>query len=161
MLGRDFDDEVWPRFVFELVIWHNRLLWIDELNPRVRCAFGNVCHLALAQIWLLNHYNWACRYLDLYYIDFGVSICDDMSLSQIFCHLTSSCSDLVSATVITTHPSQIFHFSQSERSSQCRKRMTGRLLLLDKNNFFTNNRNHMRLELLCLIGTFYCSIQCY
>ena len=42
MLGRDFEDEVWSRFVFELVIWPNRLLWKDELNPRVRCAFGNV-----------------------------------------------------------------------------------------------------------------------
>ena len=42
MLGRDFEDEVWTRFVFELVIWPNRLLWKDELNPRVRCAFGNV-----------------------------------------------------------------------------------------------------------------------
>ena len=44
MLGRDFEDEVWTRFVFELVIWPNRLLWKDELNPRVRCAFGNVFH---------------------------------------------------------------------------------------------------------------------
>ena len=42
MLGRDFEDEVWLRFVFELVIWPNRLLWKDELIPRVRCAFGNV-----------------------------------------------------------------------------------------------------------------------
>ena len=42
MLGQDFEDEVWSRFVFELVIWPNRLLWKDELNPRVRCAFGNV-----------------------------------------------------------------------------------------------------------------------
>jgi len=41
-LGRDFEDEVWSRFGFELVIWPNRLLWKDELNPRVRCAFGNV-----------------------------------------------------------------------------------------------------------------------
>ena len=42
MLGRDFEDEVWSRFVFELVIRPNRLLWKDELNPWVRCAFGNV-----------------------------------------------------------------------------------------------------------------------
>ena len=42
MLGRDFEDEVWTRFLFELVIWPNRLLCKDELNPRVRCAFGNV-----------------------------------------------------------------------------------------------------------------------
>ena len=42
MIGRDFEDEVWSRFVFELMIWPNRLLWKDELNPRVRCAFGNV-----------------------------------------------------------------------------------------------------------------------
>ena len=42
MFGRDFEDEVWSRFVFELVIWPNSLLWKDELDPRVRCAFGNV-----------------------------------------------------------------------------------------------------------------------
>ena len=42
MLGLDFEDEVWSRFVFELVIWPNRLLCKDELNPRVRCAFGDV-----------------------------------------------------------------------------------------------------------------------
>ena len=38
----DFEDEVWSKFVFELVIWPSRFLWKDELNPRVRCAFGNV-----------------------------------------------------------------------------------------------------------------------
>ena len=36
MLGRCSNDEIWSRFVFELVIW-------SDLNPRVRCAFGNVC----------------------------------------------------------------------------------------------------------------------
>ena len=49
MLGRDFEDEVWLRFVFELVIWPNRLLWKDELNLRVRCAFGNVSLIWSAQ----------------------------------------------------------------------------------------------------------------
>ena len=42
LLCPDFEDEFWSRFVFELVVWPNRLLWKDELNPRVRCAFGNV-----------------------------------------------------------------------------------------------------------------------
>ena len=28
--------------MFELEIWPQKLLWQDELNPRVRCAFGNV-----------------------------------------------------------------------------------------------------------------------
>ena len=42
MLSRDSDDEMWSRFVFELVIWPQKLLCQDELNPRVRCAFGNV-----------------------------------------------------------------------------------------------------------------------
>ena len=42
MLSRDSDDEMWSRFVFELVIWPKKLLCQDELNPRVRCAFGNV-----------------------------------------------------------------------------------------------------------------------
>ena len=45
MLGRDSEDEIWSRFVFELVICPNRLLRKDELNPRVRCAFGNVSFL--------------------------------------------------------------------------------------------------------------------
>ena len=51
MLGWDFEDEVWLRFVFELLIWPNRLLWKDELNPRVRCAFGNVLMYRPSWIW--------------------------------------------------------------------------------------------------------------
>ena len=38
MLSQDSEDEIQSRFVFELAIW----LWQDELNPKVRCAFGNV-----------------------------------------------------------------------------------------------------------------------
>ena len=38
MLSQDSEDEIRSRFVFKLAIW----LWQDELNPRVRCAFGNV-----------------------------------------------------------------------------------------------------------------------
>ena len=38
MLSQDSEDEIRSRFVFELAI----RLWQDELNPRVRCAFGNV-----------------------------------------------------------------------------------------------------------------------
>ena len=38
MLSQDSEDEIRSRFVFELAI----CLWQDELNPRVRCAFGNV-----------------------------------------------------------------------------------------------------------------------
>ena len=42
MLGRDFEDEVGQDLCLNL--WHDleKLLWQDELNPRVRCAFGNV-----------------------------------------------------------------------------------------------------------------------
>ena len=54
MLGRDFEDEVWSRFVVELVIWPNRLLWKDELNPRVCCAFGNVS-IYKADFFLYDH----------------------------------------------------------------------------------------------------------
>ena len=32
--------------MFELVIRPQKLLWQDELNPRVRCAFGNVFELS-------------------------------------------------------------------------------------------------------------------
>ena len=41
MLSQDSEDEMRSRFVFVLAIW----LWQDELNPRVRCAFGNVFHI--------------------------------------------------------------------------------------------------------------------
>ena len=45
MLSQDSEDEIRSRFVFELAIW----LWQDELNPRVRCAFGNVyLHFTIA-----------------------------------------------------------------------------------------------------------------
>ena len=50
MFGRDFEAGVSSRFVFELVIWPNRLLRKDELNPRVRCAFGNVLLFSQNQI---------------------------------------------------------------------------------------------------------------
>ena len=66
MLGRDFEDEVWLRFVFELVIWPNRLLWKDELNPRVCCAFGNVSVPAQNIFVFINEqrgwHNTACKY---------------------------------------------------------------------------------------------------
>ena len=43
MLSRDSEDEMWTRFVFELVLYDfKKLLWQDELNPWVRCAFANV-----------------------------------------------------------------------------------------------------------------------
>ena len=40
MLSQDSEDDIRSRFAFELAIW----LWQDELNPRVRCAFGNVLY---------------------------------------------------------------------------------------------------------------------
>ena len=41
MLCWDSEDEMWSRC---LNLWYDlrKLLWQDELNPRVRCAFGNV-----------------------------------------------------------------------------------------------------------------------
>ena len=48
MLSQDSEDEIRSRFAFELAIW----LWKDELNPRVRCAFGNVCPTYLRVHWL-------------------------------------------------------------------------------------------------------------
>ena len=44
MLSQDSEDEIRSRFVFELAIW----LGQDELNPRVRCAFGNVFSASLS-----------------------------------------------------------------------------------------------------------------
>ena len=43
MLSQDSEDEIRSRFAFALAIW----LWQDELNPRVRCAFGNVFFILL------------------------------------------------------------------------------------------------------------------
>ena len=46
----------------ELVIWPNRLLWKDELNPRVRCAFGIVLYMKVVfyknvrVLWISNIY---------------------------------------------------------------------------------------------------------
>ena len=48
MLGRDSEGEIWSRF---MNLWYDfkKLLWQDELNPRVLCAFGNV--YILTQFW--------------------------------------------------------------------------------------------------------------
>ena len=50
MLSQDSEDEIRSRFAFELAIW----LWQDELNPRVRCDFGNVYY----QWWKWYHLLW-------------------------------------------------------------------------------------------------------
>ena len=57
MLNRDSEIEVWSRFVLNL--WY-------ELNPRVRCAFGNV--LATFGALGLTYANqwWFCEVLKLY-----------------------------------------------------------------------------------------------
>ena len=60
VLNRDSKIDVWSRFVWNL--WY-------ELNPRVRCAFGNVFFLsmhlpglsALGLLWLLDHADWNKR----------------------------------------------------------------------------------------------------
>ena len=42
ILGRDSESENFPRLVFDFVIYpKKKLLWQAELNPWVRCAFGN------------------------------------------------------------------------------------------------------------------------
>ena len=60
MLGRDSEEEIWSWFVIELVIWPIRLLWLDELNPRVRCAFGNVYEIRHPKIYLTNNNETLC-----------------------------------------------------------------------------------------------------
>ena len=52
MLSQDSEDEIRSRFEFELAI----LLWQVELNPRVRCAFGNVFYLFYDKITFLQSY---------------------------------------------------------------------------------------------------------
>ena len=42
MLGPDFEDEFDQDLCLNLWNDFKKLLWKDELNPRVRCAFGNV-----------------------------------------------------------------------------------------------------------------------
>ena len=48
MLSQDYEDEIRSRFGFKLAIW----LWQDELNPRVRCAFGNVLGNGPQDLWV-------------------------------------------------------------------------------------------------------------
>ena len=59
MLCWDSEDEMWSGFVFELVIWPNRLLCKGELNPWVRCAFGNVsqynCWKTYPEPWIYSY----------------------------------------------------------------------------------------------------------
>ena len=42
MLSRDSEDEFDQDLCLNLWYDLKKLLWQDELNPRVRCAFGNV-----------------------------------------------------------------------------------------------------------------------
>ena len=66
MLSRDSEDEMWSRLVFEVMIWPQKWLWQDELNPRVRCAFGNVSLLCMFQYqasrqpwWTVSFWFWS------------------------------------------------------------------------------------------------------
>ena len=45
MLSRDSEDEFDQDLCLNLWNYFKKLLWKDELNPRVRCAFGNVLFL--------------------------------------------------------------------------------------------------------------------
>ena len=45
MLGPDFEDEFDQDLCLNLLNYFKKLLWKDELNPRVRCTFGNVLGL--------------------------------------------------------------------------------------------------------------------
>ena len=42
-----------------LNLWYDskKLLWQDELNPRVRCAFGNVLSFCIELTYLISHVN--------------------------------------------------------------------------------------------------------
>ena len=64
MFGWNFEVNAWSRFWRRnlimicdwIVIWPIRLLWLDELNPWVRCAFGNV--LSLQPRFMPKKNNW-------------------------------------------------------------------------------------------------------
>ena len=68
MFGWDFEVNAWSRFWRRnlimicdwIVIWSIRLLWLDELNPRVRCAFGNVYEIRHPKIYLTNNNETLC-----------------------------------------------------------------------------------------------------
>ena len=45
MLSRDSEDKMWCDLCLNLWYDLKKLLWQDELNPRVRCAFGNVYYI--------------------------------------------------------------------------------------------------------------------
>ena len=54
MLGRDSEDEIWSRFVFELVIWHKQatlLSWIQPSGPL--CLWQCSCKPERALSWNL------------------------------------------------------------------------------------------------------------
>ena len=54
MLSRDSEDKMGCDLCLNLWYDLKRLLWQDELNPRVRCAFGNVSLPPHALIWLFS-----------------------------------------------------------------------------------------------------------
>ena len=70
MLSQDSEDEIRSRFAFELAIW----LWQEELNPRVRCAFGNVYNRPLSAPFLLFRTSEFSQSSWLDYFDNGNSI---------------------------------------------------------------------------------------
>jgi len=60
MLDRFSEDEIWSRFLLNL-IRPKKLLWQAKLNPRVCCAFGNVTncnHWALLVLLLIRSSCW-------------------------------------------------------------------------------------------------------
>ena len=46
------------------MIWRNSLLWKDNLNPRVRCAFGNVLNVR-PTLWVFIKWNLDCCVVDI------------------------------------------------------------------------------------------------
>ena len=66
----------WKRYLIMIcdwiVIWPIRLLWLDELNPRVRCAFGNIFRLTCMTFWLHDKNQFLRILCFLLFINFDV-----------------------------------------------------------------------------------------
>ena len=84
MLSQDSEDEFDQDLCLSLCHGLKKSLWQDELNPRVRCAFGNVLPvipllLLIARRWTVRNicsdtFNWVVPYFPFIQADTLASI---------------------------------------------------------------------------------------
>ena len=79
MLSRDSEDKMWCDLCLNLWYDLKRLLCQDELNPRVRCAFGNVCFFICCFLKSLSvccffYVNWLA-FTSRHWVQIGPNLC--------------------------------------------------------------------------------------